>query len=139
MTCSLKLIRSLNGRRWLVTDFVHEQQRLIAHKMRSNTDYKETNIHSTVCIKIDVLLQCTDIDIMMYRNGTSHVPKSYYKNHPFVPKLSCTESDLTRYEDNTDGRPRTAVKPAADDDAILTLIRCSDIVGFHLLFVTSAL
>jgi len=65
--------------------------------------------------KTDVLLQCTDIDIMMYRNGTSHVPKSYYKKthvpklisyvpkslctetvHPFVPKLSCTESDPTR-------------------------------------------
>ena len=38
VTCSLKLIRSLNGRRWLVTDVMHEQQRLIAHKMRSNTD-----------------------------------------------------------------------------------------------------
>jgi len=54
----------------------------------------------------------------MYRNGTSHVPKSYYKKthvpklisyvpkssctesvHPFVPKLSCTESDLTRSTD----------------------------------------
>ena len=36
---------------------------------------------------MDVLLQCTDIDIMMYRNGTSHVPKSYSKN-------TCTEMDL---------------------------------------------
>jgi len=49
--------------------------------------------------KTDVLLQCPDIDIMMYRNGTSHVPKSYYKKHMYrnwshmyrsrhVPKLS---------------------------------------------------
>ena len=55
-----------------------------------HTDYI-LNIHSAFADlqhkKTDVLLQCTDIDIMMYRNGTLHVPKSYYKN-------TCTEIDL---------------------------------------------
>jgi len=41
-------------------------------------------------------LQCTDIDLMMYRNGTSHVPKKYYKNTCTKIDLVCTEIVMYR-------------------------------------------
>jgi len=107
VTCSLTLIRSLIGRRWSMFDVVNK-----------NVQTKHPFQHlQTFSIKTQtsILLQCTNINIMMYRNGTSRVPKSYYKKthvpklisyvpkssctetvHPLVLKLSCTENDLTR-------------------------------------------
>jgi len=59
----------------------------------------QTSIQHLQTFSIKDSLQCTDIDLMTYRNGTSHVPKSYYKKHMYrnwshmyqsrhVPKLS---------------------------------------------------
>ena len=74
-----------------------EKERSIAHKKFNITN--QTSIHhlQIFSIKKDSL-QCTDIDLMMYRNSTSHVPKSYYKKThvpkliSYVPKSSCTET-----------------------------------------------
>ena len=62
------------------------KKRSIAHKKFNITDQTSIQHLQTFSIIKDSW-QCTDIDLMMYRNGTSHVPKSYYKN-------TCTEIDL---------------------------------------------
>jgi len=95
----LTLIRSLIGRRWSMFDWYRPwKKRSIAHK-KFNIRGQISIQHLQTFSIIKDSLQCTDIDLMMYRNGTSHVLKSYYKKHMYrnwshmyrsrhVPKLS---------------------------------------------------
>jgi len=64
------VVHLLSDRPPVINVWCREQECSIALKKFNITEFAGLEHKKT-----HVLLQCTDIDIMMYRNGTSHVPK----------------------------------------------------------------
>jgi len=90
----LTLIRDLIGRRWSMFDVDREKERSIAHKKFNITN--QTSIQHLQIFSIKDSLQCTDIDLMMYRNGSRMYRSRTTKNTCTKIDLICTEVVMYR-------------------------------------------